>query len=42
MFDDAIVSFAIDYAKVAEADHARLVDAIAAGEIVADDQRLPG
>ena len=36
-FDDAIVSFALDYAKVADADHGRLVDAIAAGRIVADD-----
>ena len=37
-FDDAIVAFARDYATVAEADHARLVQAIAAGEIVADDR----
>ena len=37
-FDEAIVAFARDYATVAEADHARLVQAIAAGEIVADDR----
>jgi uncharacterized protein (DUF2252 family) len=36
-FDEAIVSFALDYSAVAEADHARLVDAIARGEVDAED-----
>ena len=38
VFDEAIVSFATDYARVADADHARLVEAIAAGDIVADER----
>ncbi len=37
-FDEAIAAFARDYAGVADGDHARLVEAIAAGEIVADDR----
>ena len=37
VFDEAIVSFALDYAAVTEADHARLVDAIARGDVHAED-----
>ncbi|HKY66595.1 MAG TPA: DUF2252 domain-containing protein, partial [Acidimicrobiales bacterium] len=33
VFDEAIAAFATDYAAVAEADHARLVTAVAAGDI---------
>ena len=36
VFDEAIVAFATGYAAVAEADHARLGAAIAAGDITAD------
>jgi uncharacterized protein (DUF2252 family) len=38
VFDDAIAAFALDYAAVARADHARLVAAIADGAIVAEDR----
>ena len=36
-FDDAIAAFAVDYAAVAVADHALLLEAVAAGDIVTED-----